>query len=202
MNARGDRSCLGKKRIQAALGTAICAAWTVFAGTPLYAQRPSTEKHVPELARYLDDVKIAEPVVYRQLGVYPILVGDVPLLRGRWLTLDGAISRGILVVSEKGGGTVPVVRIENLSRDEYVFLMTGEVIAGGMQTRTIRHDVVLAPAQTIDLDVFCVEAHRWSGETKFSLGSKTMLPQSIQGKVRGGADQTTVWSEVAPTMRL
>ena len=159
--------------------------------------RPSTEKHARELAKYLDGVKIAEPVAYRQLSVYPILVEDVPLLRGRWLTLDKAISRGILEVGEKPGGSVPVVRVRNHSQDENVLIMTGEVIAGGMQTRTVRHDVVLAPGQTIDLDVFCVEAHRWAGEDKFSGGSKTMLPQSIQGKLRGGADQSKVWSEVA-----
>jgi hypothetical protein len=164
---------------------------------PAWAQRPSTDKHVDELARYLDGVKIAAPVVYRQLAVYPILVEDVPLLHGRWLTCDAAISRGVLVVSEKGGGSVPVVWVENLSRDEYVFIMTGEVVAGGRQTRTVRHDVVLAPGQKIDLDVFCVEAHRWVGEGKFSAGSKTMLPQSIQGKLRGGGDQSAVWAEVA-----
>jgi hypothetical protein len=179
------------------LAAAACLGWSLFGATPAWAQRPSTEKHVRELAKYLDGVKIAEPIVYRQLSVYPILVDDVPLLRGHWLTLDKAISRGILEVSEKAGGSVPVVRVGNKSRDESVLIMTGEVIAGGMQTRTVRHDVVLAPGQTIDLDVFCVEARRWAGEGKFSGGSKNMLPQSIQGKLRGGADQSGMWSEVA-----
>ena len=101
------------------------------------------------------------------------------------------------MVSEKGGGAVPVLWVENRSPDQHVFIMGGEVIAGGMQTRTVRRDVVLAPGQKIDLEVFCVEAHRWAGEAKFSLGSKTMLPQSIQGEVRKGADQVKIWSEVA-----
>jgi hypothetical protein len=168
----------------------------VFGAAPAGAQRPPTDKHVRELARFLDGVKIAEPVVYRQLAVYPILVEDVPRLPGRWLALDEAISRSVLVVNEKGAGSVPVVWVENLSRDQYVFIMTGEVIAGGKQTRTIRSDVVLAPGQRIDLEVFCVEAHRWVGEARFSAGSKTMLPQSIQGELRLGADQARVWSEV------
>ena len=48
--------------------------------------RPSTERHVRELAKYLDGVKIAEPIVYRQLAVYPILVAQpsgapIPTLR-------------------------------------------------------------------------------------------------------------------------
>ncbi len=170
-----------------------CLGW---GGDVAWGQLPSTDRHIHELARYLDGVKIAAPMVCRQLAVYPILVDNVPLLRGHWLTLDEALSRGVLVVSEKGGGSVPVVWVENRSRDEYVLLMTGEIIAGGMQTRTIRNDVVLAPGQKSDLEVFCVEAHRWSGAKAFS-GGKIMLPQSIQGELRGGASQGKVWSEVA-----
>ena len=168
--------------------------------SPSFA-RPSTAKHVRELAKYLDGVKIAEPIVYRQLAVYPVLVENVALLQGRWLTLDKAISRGILEVTEKPGGNVPTVQVENHSRDENVLIMTGEVVTGGMQTRTMRNDTILAPGQKIDLDVFCVEAHRWAGEGKFSGGSKNMLPQSIQKAVRQGTSQQKVWSEVAPTIR-
>jgi hypothetical protein len=181
----------------AILPTVGCLGLIGLGTLPARAQRPPTDGHVPELARYLDGVKIAAPIVYRQLAVYPVLVDNVPLLRGRWLAFDWAVSRGVLVVSEKHGGAVPVIWGENLSRDEYVFIMTGEVIAGGKQTRTVRHDVVLAPGQKIDLEVFCVEAHRWVGEARFSAGSKTMLPQSIQGELRKGADQARVWSEVA-----
>lgn len=197
MNA--SRECLALRRaaLWAALATVAYFGATILDSTPLCAQRPDTDRHVRELARYLDGVKIAAPVRYHHLAVYPILVEDVPLLRGRWLTADAAIARGVLVVSEKGGGSVPEVQVENRGRDEYVLLMTGEVIAGGMQTRTLRHDVVLAPGQKTHLDVFCVEAHRWAGGTKFSEGSKTMLPQSIQGAIRGGADQAKVWSEVS-----
>lgn len=177
-------------------------AWIVLGigllvGANAWAQRPPTNNHVPELAAYLDRVQIAEPVVHRQLAVYPILLTDRRSLSGRWLTLDRAIARGVLAITEKGaGGSVPVVVVENRSRDERVFLMTGEVIAGGKQTRTLRHDVVLSPGQRVELSVFCVEAHRWQGSAAFSSG-KVLLPQSIQMHVRKGADQAKVWSEVA-----
>ncbi|MGA2066989.1 MAG: DUF6569 family protein [Thermoguttaceae bacterium] len=196
MNAYcSDRVARGWRGV--AVGIVVLTVGCLWQGGDVaWGQRPSTDRHVRELARYLDGVKIAAPIVCRQLAVYPILVDNVPLLRGRWLTLDGAVARGVLAVSEKGGGSVPVVWVENRSRDEYVFLMTGEVIAGGMQTRTVRNDIVLAPGQKTDLDVFCVEAHRWSGANGFS-GGKIMLPQSIQGELRKGADQHKVWSEVA-----
>jgi hypothetical protein len=88
------------------------------------------------------------------------------------------------------------VVVKNTSRDQHVFIMTGEVISGGKQTRTVRSDVVLAPGQRIELKVFCVEAHRWRGGGKFSAG-KALLPQSIQKELRRGADQSRMWSEVA-----
>lgn len=162
-----------------------------------WAQRPPTDRHVRELASYLDRVQIAEPAVYRNLAVYPILLEDGAKLRGRWLALDRAISRGVLVIMEKGGGgSVPTVVAENRSRDEYVLITAGEIITGGQQTRTVRHDTILAPGQRVDLSVFCVEAHRWSGGKDFS-GGKALLPQSIQSEMRKGADQGRIWSEVS-----
>ncbi len=172
------------------------AVLTCLASGAAFGQRPSTAGHVAELAAYLDRVQIAEPVTYGRLAVYPVLVPEGTGLRGHWLALDEAISRGSLVVREKAGGSVPTVVVENRSRDDYVFLMAGEIISGGMQTRTVRKDVLLAPQQRVDLDVFCVEHHRWEGAAHFSAG-KALVPQSIQKEIRTGADQGRVWSEVA-----
>jgi hypothetical protein len=126
---------------------------------------------------------------------------DGEKLRGGWLTLDQAVSRGVLRLTEKGtDGSVPIVVAENTSMDEHVFLMAGEVIAGGKQTRAVRQDVVLAPGQRIDLGVFCVERHRWRGDSKF--GSATQLvPQSIGKELRRGADQSRIWAEVSRNNR-
>ena len=179
-------ACVGA--VSLGVGTGLIGS-----GSAVLAQK----QHVPELATYFDHVQIAEPVVYRQLAVYPLLLRDYPQLRGGWLTLDAAISRGVLVVTEKhGGGSVPVVIVKNRSRHEHVFIMTGEVISGGKQTRTVRKDVVLAPNQRIELRVFCVEAHRWQGGKQLSAG-KALLPQSIQKELRKGADQARMWSEIA-----
>lgn len=153
--------------------------------------------HVQELSSYLDRVEIYAPVVYRQLSVFPVRLRDGDKLRGRWLTLDKAISRGVLVVTEKvRGARVPIVSVENRSRDDTVFIMSGEILAGGKQSRTVSQDVVLAPGQRIDLNVFCVEARRWQGKADFAAGN-TLLPQSIQRELRKGADQQRVWQEIA-----
>ena len=158
---------------------------------------PPEPPHVPELADYLDRLELSKPLVHGELAVFPVVRrGDAPL-RGRWLTMDAAIKRGVLVVTEQGdGGTVPVIQMANRSRDQHVFVMSGEVVAGGKQTRTIRRDVALAPGQKIDVSVFCVEAHRWAGEDGFA-AADVVVPQSIQKQLRSGTSQEQVWAEVA-----
>ncbi len=46
-----------------------------------------------------------------------------------------------------------------------------------------------------------MEHSRWSGSANFGGGSKAMLPQSINGELRRGADQAKMWSEVARNNR-
>lgn len=157
--------------------------------------RPSSAGHVPELARYLDQVQIGEPVFYRQLAVYPLFLERGVHLEGRWLTLDEAMRRGVLVVREKDGGRVPVVWVENRSQDEYIFIMRGEILSGGKQTRTVRQDVILAPGQQVDLDVFCVERGRWHGKETFK-PSYQLAPLAVQQRMLQGGGQNSIWESV------
>lgn len=186
----------GKLGSLVVLGLLGVLSWS----TVLLAQRPRTDGHVPELAEYLSRVQIAEPIVFRHFALYPVLLEGGSRLRGRWLTMDEAISRGVLVVSEKGEGSVPVVTVENRSTDQYVFIMTGEIIAGGKQTRTVRQDVIVGPGQRIDLGVYCVERGRWSGQQHFAAAG-TVVPHSLQLELREGADQGRIWAGVAEASR-
>ena len=157
---------------------------------------PPGRRHVPELGRYLASLKIHKPLRHGRLAVFPVAQRGDPL-KGRWLTMDQAIRSGILAVTEKaGGGDVPVIHMANRSRTDHILIVSGEVVAGGKQTRTIRRDIVLSPGQKTDVGVFCVEAHRWQGKAGFD-AADVILPQSIQKEVRKGAGQQRVWSEVA-----
>lgn len=164
---------------------------------PPLPPEPIARNHVPELATTLDRLEIRRPLVCGRLVVYPLAIrGGAGGPGGTWWTMDAALAKGVLTVSERGdGGTVPFVVMENSSRSDHVFIMAGEVISGGKQTRTVRQDVILAPGQRADVPVFCVEQHRWKGEAAFS-GAGLLVPQSVQKEMRKGADQAAVWSEV------
>ena len=157
--------------------------------------------HVRELQAYLDAVEIYAPIRCRNLAVYPVRLRGGTTLGGSWLTMDEALRRGELIVSEqRGGGRVPVVSMENRSRSHHIFIMAGEILAGGKQTRTLRQDVVLSPGERINVKVFCVEEHRWRGDEKFMAG-ESLVPQSIHKQLRKGADQASIWDEVSRNNR-
>ena len=159
--------------------------------------RPPPTPHVPELAAYLDRLEIRHPLHSDRLAVFPVMLRGHGGPGGRWWTADAAIAKGILVVAEKGGGgAVPVIIMENRSRSDHVFVMAGEVVSGGKQTRTVRQDIILSPGQRVETPVFCVEAHRWRGKAAFGAAG-VLVPQSIQKALRKGADQSAVWAEVA-----
>jgi hypothetical protein len=164
---------------------------------PVRPPAPRVAPHVPELAAYLDHLEIRHPLVCGRLAVFPVMLRGHSGPGGRWWTADAAVANGTLVVTEKGGGgTVPVVVMENRSRSDHVFVMAGEIISGGKQTRTVRRDIILSPGQRVETPVFCVEAHRWKGKASFGAAG-VLVPQSIQKAVRKGADQSAVWGEVA-----
>ena len=165
---------------------------------PVEVVAPRTH-HVAELGDYLNRLKLHNPLSYNEFAIYPLTLSGEPELTGRWLSAERALTKGLLRVSEKpGGGSVPHVVVSNRSRRSTIFIMAGQVLSGGKQTRTVRQDVVLAPRQTVDIGVFCVERGRWSGDVAFK-SSGHLVPQSIQKELRKGTDQTAVWAEVTRT---
>jgi len=157
---------------------------------------PIRPLHVPELAEYLDRIEIGGPAFCRSLAVFPLTLRGGDVLDGPWLAMDEALRRGLLIVTEKGRGSVPEIVMENRSRRDSILIVAGEVVSGGKQTRTIRQDIILAPGQRIEVGVYCVEQHRWEGGERFEPSGR-MVPQSVQKEVRAGASQDSIWSEVA-----
>lgn len=88
--------------------------------------------------------------------------------------------------------------IENFS-DQPIFLMSGEVITGGMQDRVVAQDMVVPPRSgSVDVPVFCVEKGRWTSGTK---NNKFKNYHEASMHLRKVIDQTqsqsAVWSEIA-----
>ena len=185
--------------------SAVMALFAVAAGLyafgasvrPIQAQsRPPADKagQAPEVKTLLSGLVVDKARAYKNMLVFPIRY-EGRQAPGDWETMDKAVQAGHLKILEKAQAQVSEVQMENVS-DATVFLMSGEIIKGGQQTRVIRQDTVIEPKQKVTVPVFCVEPHRWTGKRDFE-NSKNLAPASVRGAIQGGAGQSEVWQRTA-----
>ncbi|MCC6807765.1 MAG: hypothetical protein IT381_10095 [Deltaproteobacteria bacterium] len=130
------------------------------------------------------------------LTIYPILSSSADPER-RYVSLDDAMGKNSVRVSEVGGGDVPTLHLVNKSKDP-LFIMTGELLAGAKQDRISAHDVLLDPTlKNVALSVYCVEAGRWRGNSnRFAAGYGTAT-KGVRRSAALKAPQGEIWQHVA-----
>jgi hypothetical protein len=169
--------------------------------------------------------KALNPVTEGNLTIFPI-VTESTYDTHNFLTLDEGLHSGLVVVTEEGGTTglvrprgpqPPVIWQEHppsgLPRrgaevnrlvltnnsDRPLILLAGEIVTGGKQDRVVGKDrIVPVKSDPIDLNVFCVEPHRWV-ETSARFGGLgfAMAQPSVRLKAMAEKDQQAVWDQVA-----
>ena len=118
---------------------------------------------------------------------------------GKYTTLEDAIKQSKINVQEtSSGGTVNTLRFRNSSKDTIIIGM-GDVVKGGKQDRVIEKDTLIAPGQTLQVSVYCVESGRWTAgrsgtsfDTYHSNANNTIRKTIVQEKSQG-----KVWEKVA-----
>ncbi|HEY3175190.1 MAG TPA: DUF6569 family protein [Candidatus Polarisedimenticolia bacterium] len=161
-----------------------------------------------ELRALLDRVAPGAPITPHGMGhvrVYPLIP-----MAGRagapgylfqdpgYLSLDEALGRGALLVSEKPSPTVPGLDVENIG-ERPVLILAGEILVGGKQNRILQSDLLLPPhSGRRDVTAFCVEHGRWTaGESSFGVAG-AMAPAGVrQSAARRSAEaQSDVWRAI------
>ena len=145
--------------------------------------------------RLIRRVEVGVPYTYRGLIVYPVILpggADSSGIR----TLDEALDRGWIVVSEREEARVAELRVRNDST-HYVLLLAGEILAGGKQNRFVREDVLLAPQSGfVAVPVYCGERERWRGPTETFLSPQTLVHPQLRKSAAAGASQDAIWREI------
>lgn len=157
---------------------------------------PRAGADVSVLARVLRDTRVGDPLHHRNLVVYPL--HTVGAVRGEYWTMDAALRKEWLVMTEQGEGTVPELLVENRS-DAPVFLLAGEIVKGGKQNRVISQDVLLPPRSgPIRLGVFCVEEERWAMVTRQFGGDQALAHSNLRQQLAAPqVAQSEIWGEVS-----
>ncbi len=178
---------------------AVLAAGSPAAGQEQKKAAPEVGgRHVPEVLVLLSKLEIDKPRTYKHMVVFPIRFTGTQA-SGQWETLDQASEAGHLKIAEQAQARVSEVAMQN-EGDKSVFIMSGEIIKGGKQTRVVRQDTVLEAKQKVDVAVFCIEQRRWRGGGKFNYSSN-LAPAAIRDSMNRGASQTTVWRQVEAEAR-
>ena len=141
-----------------------------------------------------DNLEVGAPITHRALAVYPVYLTQTPDFM-EFLTLDEAQNRDVIIITEKEGGSVPCVIIENTGQTP-VYICAGEVIFGGKQDRMIAHDIIISPGASVEVKVRCVESGRWHGASSQFLSSGFMGSTKLRDAVQF-MDQSVVWASVA-----
>ncbi|MBN1797959.1 MAG: hypothetical protein JW822_05260 [Spirochaetales bacterium] len=158
--------------------------------------------HPSELTEYLNRIEVGEPVKHENLTVVP-LYAEVDQNNVDYITLQQALENKWIEISEKDEGQVPKVLIKNIS-GKRIYVMSGEVLTGCKQDRIIAGDMIIEPStEETDVDVFCVEAGRWTGESENFTSKENLGTAKLRERAQRKDDiaQLEIWNEIAKLNR-
>jgi hypothetical protein len=157
--------------------------------------------------------RVADPIRYENLTVFPVVSRQSADTAG-FATLDESLSSGEVIITEgevdamrrsRDGHPVAIPEQRGASVNQLVLvnrgtkpllLLAGELVSGGKQDRIIGKDRIVPPgAAPLPLDVFCVEAGRWSAGAQFSAG-QLMVHPSVREQAAVAQEQSKVWEAV------
>lgn len=147
-------------------------------------------------------LEVGRPVTQGRLTVVPIY-DDRKTKRAGFITLEEALKRGWLEITELDGGRVPRVRMSNLSKYR-IFVMGGEILTGCRQDRILAQDLLIGPGRrNLVVPVFCVEQGRWSAvsdrfTSKSNLGTPSLRARAL---TKAPEAQAEIWGKISEQNR-
>ncbi|WCJ60128.1 hypothetical protein NXS98_03100 [Fontisphaera persica] len=166
----------------------------------------SHEHEGPEIAQFLQHLRLGTPQQLGAMTVIPLLDGDGGALH--YLTLNQAMRQGKLTIREVSEhGSVPHLLAENQA-DLPVLLLDGEQLSGAKQNRVLNTSLLIKERTTVQIPVSCVEAGRWNYQSKTFFNEDIIMAQkarakklrsvtqNLDKKKQFQSDQGEVWHDV------
>lgn len=149
-----------------------------------------------EIEEHLKTLEIGSPFNYRNLTIVPVYAKSIND-KTDYVSLDEAVNKGYITISELDGGRVPQVRLKNNS-GHYILLVAGEILTGCRQDRLVGRDALIGPkSKDIILPVYCSEHGRWTSKgTSFDVESSQAEPL-LRGKIYARESQSAIWEGIA-----
>lgn len=139
------------------------------------------EKAVAGVKIFLSRTKILDPISHKAMTVFPLATES--LVCFDYLTLDEAIEKGKIEVTESSeGGSVPDLLVKNKGTKP-VLMMTGEEVVGAKQNRTLNTDILIKGKSEVVIPVSCTESGRWHPTTKKMETAKFASPPRTRARI-------------------
>ena len=139
--------------------------------------------------------------------MFPLVAKDARL--AAYITLDEALDRQLATVTEVSeGGVVPELRFENKGVAP-VLLVDGEELVGARQNRVLNLTILVGAHTELVIPVSCVEAGRWSynsrhfGSAKRSLYAAAraakmgQVSESLRDSGTRRSNQGAIWNDIS-----
>jgi hypothetical protein len=175
----------------AAAVVALCIFRLSEAGPPPAAPEPEMKT---------GELKISGPYVQDNLAVF--LIHGADRLPGKdYLTLQEALEKKVVIVHETG--EVNELSVENISKDQDVYIQSGDIVKGGRQDRTIMADFIVPHSSgRMPIAAFCVEHGRWTQRgdepsAQFSTSNESLSGKELKLAAKQKMEQSEVWQQVA-----
>jgi hypothetical protein len=153
-----------------------------------------------EMKELIESLEVGDPVYYENLTIIPVYSRHIRDYTD-YATLDEALAKGWLEVTEVEAGRVPQVKVTNHSHNP-VFIMGGEILTGCRQDRLVGRDALLRPrARNVIVPVYCVEKGRWNYESPTFQSRKNLGTPVLraEGQKASPGAQAEIWDRVSVT---
>jgi hypothetical protein len=168
-------------------------------GQKAVSNQSGNQHPVMDLIRQLE---LGKPLSHGSLTIIPVHMDKIRDRRA-YSTLEEALARGWVTITEVEGGRVPQVKISNTSK-RLIFLMGGEILTGCRQDRILAGDILLAPGtKNLLAPVYCVEHGRWSSTSDRFTSKQNLGTPALRAKAqeKPAAAQSEIWARIAEQNR-
>ncbi|MEZ5344728.1 MAG: DUF6569 family protein [Pyrinomonadaceae bacterium] len=149
---------------------------------------------------HAQEYKISKPSTHKNLSIF-LIHGKDQTDNKNILTLQEAMENKEFVVYETSD--VNELAVENLSKQNDVFIQSGDIVKGGKQDRVLAVSIIIpANSGKILIQAFCVESGRWEkrgkeDNGKFASSNDRIVTKDLKLAANKSKSQQEVWTEVS-----
>ena len=148
--------------------------------------------------------RISQAYTHKNLSIF-LIHGKNATSKTNIMTLAEAMERKLFRVYETSD--VNELMVENLSREQDVFIQSGDIVKGGKQDRVLAISIII-PARSgkVSIEAFCVESGRWEKRknedaAQFSSSNERIVSKELKLAANGARSQEEVWAKVSEAQK-